>query len=83
MRISTKCCIFATIFRTNEKAVISLSGAGADDDPKPTEIEVPKATQQSIVVEIYDLSGRCISQLQRGLNIVKMSDGTTKKIIVK
>lgn len=60
MRISTKCCIFATIFRTNEKA-----------------------TQQSIVVEIYDLSGRCISQLQRGLNIVKMSDGTTKKIIVK
>ena len=54
-----------------------------DDDPKPTEIEVPKATQQSIVVEIYDLGGRCISQLQRGLNIVKMSDGTIKKIIVK
>ncbi|MCH5307880.1 MAG: leucine-rich repeat protein [Prevotella sp.] len=30
----------------------------------------------------YDLGGKQLSQPQRGLNIVKMSDGTTKKMIV-
>lgn len=31
----------------------------------------------------YDAAGRAISSPQRGLNIIKMSDGTTRKIIVK
>ena len=31
----------------------------------------------------YNLSGHCIHQLQRGIVIVKMSAGTTKKVIVK
>jgi hypothetical protein len=35
------------------------------------------------VVETYDLSGRKQSALQRGLNIVRMSDGTTKKVMIK
>ena len=30
----------------------------------------------------YDLGGKQLSQPQRGLNIVKMSDGTTKKMVV-
>ena len=32
---------------------------------------------------IYDLNGRKLERLQRGMNIVRMSDGTTKKIVVK
>jgi hypothetical protein len=32
---------------------------------------------------IYTLDGRLVSQLQRGLNIVRMSDGTVRKIMVK
>ena len=34
-------------------------------------------------VGFYTIDGRQISQLQHGLNIVKMSDGTTVKIMVK
>ena len=30
---------------------------------------------------IYDLQGRRVNAPQKGINIVKMSDGTTKKII--
>ena len=35
------------------------------------------------MVKSYDATGREINSLQKGLNIIKMSDGTTKKIIVK
>lgn len=33
------------------------------------------------IIEIFDISGRKIHQLQKGLNIVKYSDGTVKKIL--
>ena len=49
----------------------------------PTEVTVPIATQQPVVTERYDLSGRRTSQAQRGVSIVKMSDRTTKKVVVK
>ena len=32
---------------------------------------------------IYDLSGRKTDKLQRGINIIRYSDGTTKKVMVK
>lgn len=32
---------------------------------------------------IYDLNGRKIENIKSGMNIIKMSDGTTKKIILK
>lgn len=35
------------------------------------------------VVAVYDLSGRSVEGLQRGINLVKMSDGTVKKVVVK
>ena len=34
-------------------------------------------------VQIYDLAGNRISKLQKGVNIVKMSDGKIRKMIVK
>ena len=34
-------------------------------------------------VKIFDLSGNRIEKLQRGVNIVRMGDGTVKKVIVK
>ncbi len=34
-------------------------------------------------IGIYDLNGRKISQIEKGFNILKMSDGTIKKILVK
>ena len=35
------------------------------------------------IVGIYDLNGRKLERLQRGMNIVRMSDGTTKKVVIK
>ena len=56
-----------------------------DEDPKPaaTGIAAPAATQIPIVVGRYTIDGKRISEPQRGLNILKMSDGTTKKVLVK
>ena len=33
--------------------------------------------------KVYDLSGRKLSQMQRGINIIRMKDGTTKKVLIK
>ena len=33
--------------------------------------------------DYYDLNGKRVSQPQRGLNIIRMSDGTTKKVVIK
>ena len=49
----------------------------------PSGIESTTATQQPTVVECYTIDGKRINQPQRGLNIVKMSDGTTRKVVVK
>ena len=35
------------------------------------------------IKETYDINGRKTAGLQRGLNIIKLSDGTIKKVIVK
>ena len=44
---------------------------------------VEAATSAATVVEIYDLSGRKVSAPVKGINLMKMSDGTVKKVIVK
>ena len=55
-----------------------------DEDPKPTTgVAAPAATQIPIVVGRYTIDGKRISEPQRGLNIIKMSDGTTRKVLVK
>ena len=35
------------------------------------------------IAAVYDMSGRQQSSSQRGLNIIRMSDGTTRKVILK
>ena len=44
---------------------------------------VEAATSAATVMEIYDLSGRQVSAPVKGINLMKMSDGTVKKVIVK
>ena len=41
------------------------------------------STTDAKVSEIYGVNGARKSQLTKGLNIVKMSDGTVKKVLVK
>ena len=35
------------------------------------------------IKEVYDLNGRKLQNLQRGINIIRKSDGTTRKVLVK
>ena len=53
-----------------------------DEDPKPTGIE---SVNNSIKTaeHYYTTGGKQISAPQRGLNIIKMSDGTIKKVVIK
>ena len=52
-------------------------------DNNITGINVLMNTKGISVKDRYTLDGKRLSQPQRGLNIVRMSDGTTKKVVVK
>ena len=55
-----------------------------DEDPKPTtDINTPPGIQMPAIVERYSIDGKRISSPQSGLNIIRMSNGTTKKVFVK
>lgn len=55
-----------------------------NDDPEPTTaINTQAVTQMPTIVGHYSFDGKHINGYQRGLNIIRMSDGTTKKILVK
>ena len=45
-------------------------------------IGVPQ-TANTIEIKRYDINGQLINSLKKGINIVKMSDGTAKKVVVK
>ncbi len=50
----------------------------------PTAIEgVSAAGSGSSVKSIYTTDGRMVSRMQRGVNIVRMADGTVRKVLVK
>lgn len=63
--------------------------AGYDDNPiyitprKPTGIHRPTTTRMAGEVARYNLQGKRLSAPQPGLNIVRMSDGTVKKVWVE
>lgn len=47
------------------------------------EVEADEPQQHKYPAGIYDLNGRKLQQMQRGVNIVRFEDGTVKKILVK
>ncbi len=49
----------------------------------PSGIEGVKTDVDKTEVSRYTLDGKKLSEPQEGINIIKMSDGTTKKVIVK
>ena len=54
---------------------------GDDYEEGTTDIEVPE--EEVTVVGIYTLSGVRLNEMQQGINILQMSDGTTRKVIIK
>lgn len=63
----------------NFKEIVALT----DDDPKPTGVNTLKANHYVYSANTYTIEGKLISNPQRGLNIIRMSDGTTRKVLVK
>ena len=53
----------------------------ADDDPSPTSVNSLKVENNISPKATFSLDGCRLSNPQRGLNIIRMSDGTTKKVI--
>ena len=49
----------------------------------PDGINDVKATEEVTEVARYDLQGRMIAKPQKGINIIRYSDGSTKKLLVK
>ena len=49
----------------------------------PTAVENIAADCNAVEVERYDLNGVRLNEPQRGINIVRMSDGTVRKVMVK
>ena len=55
-----------------------------DVDPDGIEeVESSKLKVESSDEEWYDLSGRKLDKPTKGINIIRMSDGTTRKVMVK
>ena len=53
-------------------------------DVTPTNVDAPEAVEAPAeIVTIYNLSGMPIPQLQKGINVVKYSNGKFKKLYVK
>ena len=49
----------------------------------PSSIDVQSQDERDTISAIYDLNGKRLEQLQSGLNIVRMNNGTTKTIVIK
>ena len=67
--------------------VVTASGSIAKDvvfaDKNATGIEGVLMNADAEIQNIYDAEGRQIDEMQQGVNIVRMSDGTTRKVIKK
>ena len=53
------------------------------DDDNVTAIQALTGESDVTVTAIYTADGKQIGELQNGLNIVKFSNGKTKKIMIK
>ena len=49
----------------------------------PDGIEGVEASEDAVEVARYDLQGRKIAEPQKGINIIRYSDGSTRKVMVK
>lgn len=75
-----------------ELQIVNASGFVTKNGPKvtvnfnysdPTGINDAQAGSNKTVVARYTMDGQQIAAPQKGINILKMSDGTTKKVVVK
>ena len=74
-------------FDAAQYCVVDASGAVASGvvfaDASATGIEGVIMNADAEVRDIFDAEGRQLNEMQNGVNIVRMSDGTTRKVIKK
>lgn len=58
-----------------------FGGTAPNPSGEPTITETDKP--RNYIAGIYSIEGRRLEKMQRGINIVRMADGTTRKILVK
>ena len=72
-------------FRAYLKPTVTARSIGyrfaGDDEEGTTDIDA--ANEEVTVVGIYTLGGVRINEMQQGVNILQMSDGTTMKVVIK
>lgn len=74
---------YNTYMKDGQAKLEAAIKAAEDFINAPTGINEIGSTTDAKVSEIYSVNGARKSQLTKGLNIVKMSDGTVKKVLVK
>ena len=57
--------------------------AGAEINAGATGIDATENASEATAVEFYSINGVRLAAPQKGINIVKMSDGTVSKVLVK
>lgn len=63
---------------------ITILGISRKGNGVATGIEnIENRPSASAVNGIYTINGMKINTLQKGINIIKMSDGTTRKVVIK
>lgn len=53
------------------------------DDPKPTGVIDVRSDNEATITEYFSPDGQRLDAPRKGVNIVKMSDGTLKKVVIK
>ena len=71
------------LYKTTEpwksfKEMVALT----DSDPNPSGIFATEAPNDNKSI-VYDLNGRVVTNSHKGINIILMDNGTTKKVVVK
>ncbi len=81
--IPANCAYIQLSLKGDTTAQTSEQYAKFDFGGDPTAVDGVKTSTRAEAVAVYGLAGERRATLQQGINIVKMSDGTIRKLIIK
>ena len=77
------CGAFRAYFTTSSAPSSAFDILIADDDPTAISSMLNAQCSMSDAVAIYSVDGKKLATLQKGVNIVKLANGKTQKVVVK
>ncbi len=72
--------VVAILINKYNGSVLNVAEAAV---PQPAGAFVPKSNQNAVVEAIYSLDGRKLTNLCPGVNVLRYTDGSVKKVLVK